>query len=537
MAYNIQNMGSNGGVGSTKMGGLGLLGGAGNFAQNYQQPKAPVAPTNQVVKSHTKKADGSVVQTYYAPEATGGATSSTQEGLIPNANASQGNVAVPSYGSQVTDTQGRTATAQFDPNTGKPLTNPNATAQDSTSGAPNLGNNGTPSVDYKTLNPTPNTFPGIIGAGVGASSGAYGAGSANVDAGTKGLLNTANDPQKVAGQYNSKLGDISQNETPAVIQARKELSDFNKNNPLMQTGIEGLNSAAEVAGGRGQLLGATLQGEHNALSTNVTNALAGEDQQIKAANDAAGNLNTAQNTGVTANTNVASTGTTGQGQGITGLNSNANLMQPNSNIIMRDAATGAVIGDQNLSDLAKLKGTLAGIESGASAVAGAGGNIEAQNATSLGTAGVSGQASNINTMTQAYQTGKNQIAAAQNLVAPIDSLLKANPSLNSLPVSALTNLNLWFSGQTSKPEQQQLSSLVHNYITELGLSPEQATAIAGQKGGTIGTLLNTFMDNKVTTNEALNPTNANKPSNTSTTNTSGSSRGNSIYGDKVFFPQ
>lgn len=106
-----------------------------------------------------------------------------------------------------------------------------------------------------------------------------------------------------------------------------------------------------------------------------------------------------------------------------------------------------------------------------------------------------------------YQQGLAQLRAAANIEPAIVQTLQSNPSLNQTPISALTNLNQWFAGQTSNPAQQQLSSQVASYISALGLSPDQAAAIASQKGGTIGTLLKTLKDNATAQNEGNNPAN------------------------------
>lgn len=115
--------------------------------------------------------------------------------------------------------------------------------------------------------------------------------------------------------------------------------------------------------------------------------------------------------------------------------------------------------------------------------------------------------------TKNYNEGLAKLKAADNIQPLIVATLTQNPTLNQTPISAITNLNQWLSGQTSDPAQQVLSQQVANYISALGISPEVATQIATQKGGTIGTLLDNLRSTFVAQNEATNPKNLGSDSN------------------------
>ncbi len=118
-----------------------------------------------------------------------------------------------------------------------------------------------------------------------------------------------------------------------------------------------------------------------------------------------------------------------------------------------------------------------------------------------------------------YYSGVKALKAADSLEPAIVNTINQN-GLNKTPISAITNLKQWFSGQTSDPAQQQLSAQIASYLQQLGISPDQAAAIASQKGGTIGTLLNTLRSNFETAN------NANAHAGSTSTSSGGSTSGN-----------
>lgn len=133
----------------------------------------------------------------------------------------------------------------------------------------------------------------------------------------------------------------------------------------------------------------------------------------------------------------------------------------------------------------------------------------------LDRASLAGKISATQTLSQNYQAGQAQLRAANNIEPQIVATLTNNPTLNNTPLSAITNIHQWLSGQTSDPAQQQLSSQVASYIQALGMTPDQAAQIAAQKGGTIVTLLKTLKDNFTAQNEANNPANVSSNTNTS----------------------
>lgn len=95
--------------------------------------------------------------------------------------------------------------------------------------------------------------------------------------------------------------------------------------------------------------------------------------------------------GVIGQENAALTGNaqalTAQGQTQSAQGAAGGLAQPNANIINVNPETGNPVNGQTLPQLAQAVGQVQGIQSGAAAQAATSGNIAAQNATTLGTAG------------------------------------------------------------------------------------------------------------------------------------------------------
>ena len=116
-----------------------------------------------------------------------------------------------------------------------------------------------------------------------------GSGNSNVNTAIGNSQQVANNQGTYAPQIQSAigtLGNISQNQTPQVNQAYNNLSEFSKSNPLLQAGfMNNPNLTADVATGRGQILGNQLSGEQNALGNIYSSALQGQSQQIGAAQD------------------------------------------------------------------------------------------------------------------------------------------------------------------------------------------------------------------------------------------------------------
>ncbi len=127
----------------------------------------------------------------------------------------------------------------------------------------------------------------------------------------------------------------------------------------------------------------------------------------------------------------------------------------------------------------------------------------------VGKNGIIGGATNqaINDFTGKYITGQATLKAADGIQQQIISTLQSNPALNNQPLSAITNLNEFLSGQSSQPGQQLLSQQVNSYIKTLGLDPASVANIAHQQGGTLAQLLDSLRATYNAQNEAYNPSN------------------------------
>lgn len=166
---------------------------------------------------------------------------------------------------------------------------------------------------------------------------------------------------------------------------------------------------------------------------------------------------------------------------------------PSGNIINVDPFTGKPVNGGSLTDLAKTAGTISGTESGSA-----------------------GLASN-------YQSGLATLKAADGIQSQIVSTLASNPTLNSTPISAITNLKELLSGQTSAPGQQLLAQQIKSYIDTLGIDPATAVSIAQQQQGTLAQLLDSLRKIAATKVEA------NNPNNSSSSSSGGSTGGTSTY--------
>lgn len=279
---------------------------------------------------------------------------------------------------------------------------------------------------------------------------------------TGGLLNVGqgNNNNSTVNQANQGLLSIGQGESPEIQQARQRILNLEQSQAKSTAGIESTAEPIEQMQGQQGVQQRLYSGLLGAAQNNLTNALSEQSARSGALNSAGG------------------LGTSQQGQNIGALGSAAGYSAPQQ--------YGLTSQPYN-----PVENTYGG--------GGANGAIDR-----------AVQAGNISTAqdyAQKYNEGNARIRAAENLDSQIASTLLANPDLNKTPISAITNLNQWLAGQTSDPKQQQLASQVASYISALGLSPDQAAAIATQQGGTIATLLKTLKDNVKAQNEAYNPKN------------------------------
>lgn len=109
---------------------------------------------------------------------------------------------------------------------------------------------------------------------------------------------------------------------------------------------------------------------------------------------------------------------------------------------------------------------------------------------------------------QKYNEGSAKLRAADGIQNQIINTLNSNPTLNSQPITGITNLNELLSGQISSGPQQLLSQQIAQYIQTLGLDPATVANIAHQQTGTLAQLLDSLRQTAQTQNESYNPANA-----------------------------
>ena len=108
---------------------------------------------------------------------------------------------------------------------------------------------------------------------------------------------------------------------------------------------------------------------------------------------------------------------------------------------------------------------------------------------------------------QQYATGQQNLTAADGIQNQIVNTLQNNPSLNSNPLSILTNLNEYVSGETGSAAQQQLAQQINNYVQTLGIDPSSLVSLQTQQQGTLAQLLDSLRATAQAKNDALNPAN------------------------------
>lgn len=127
-------------------------------------------------------------------------------------------------------------------------------------------------------------------------------------------------------------------------------------------------------------------------------------------------------------------------------------------------------------------------------------------------------------MYDTYNKGNLSLNQAKALEPNILNTLASHPELNNQPLSAITKLSEFLSGQASVPGQQQLSTDVANYIKNLGIDTATLqSTIAQQQSGTLVQLLNNLKDIATKNNEAIKTTADNLKKNNSSSSSSPSS--------------
>jgi len=283
---------------------------------------------------------------------------------------------------------------------------------------------------------------------------------ANTD--TQGLIYST-DPYKrsiqiqsdyAAGQGNPQvntaqqgLQGIAQNQTPDVMNAKNQYNQFAQASPITLANVaNNPNVANEVSVGRGAQLGQVLSGEQQALGQNVTNALAGQNQQISAGQNAGNMAQTQQEAQLGAAQNVA---------GIPGVSPQLGAYGQTYYQFGNPNATGGIGG---------LTGPAA--KGAADSMSTMGGDYTTHNrhlATVLGTDGKSGYQQDFNNLLQS--SGLNQSTL---------------PVLNSAATFASANL----SGPAAQL-QNRFANIVNEYSAILGdqtvnnlLQNSQATTVS-----------------------------------------------------------
>lgn len=256
-----------------------------------------------------------------------------------------------------------------------------------------------------------------------------------------------------ANAANKAITDSTQNQVNGIAQNIAQLRQgANTQEQAYNTGM-----IQPRAQGLAQNVAQTEAGQESALQSELTNELAASGQAL-----------------------------TGQAQTQSAEQAAGQLAAPNSNIINVDPTTGLPIAGGSLGQLAQTAGQVQGIQSGAAAQAAAGGNIAAQNATALGTASTSANASSINNFQSKINNTQNASATINNLangIVPNMTATGFNPT--SSPIGNQTFAQ-YFTEKNPAAKQgitqglAEIKNQVSNIIASAtGLTPTGVTAALG----------------------------------------------------------
>lgn len=107
--------------------------------------------------------------------------------------------------------------------------------------------------------------------------------------------------------------------------------------------------------------------------------------------------------------------------------------------------------------------------------------------------------------TKQYNEGKAKLAQADIIQNQIGQTIASNPDINNQPLSILTNLNQFISGQTGTAPQQLLAQQINSYVQTLGIDPASLVSLATQQKGTLAQLLESLRTTAAAGVESKNP--------------------------------
>ena len=328
---------------------------------------------------------------------------------------------------------------------------------------------------------------GTGSAGAGANTGLY----------QQWLSQQATNTTPAASSIGGLQG-IAQNQTPAVTNAQNQYNQFAQSSPALLADVRNNpNVAAEISTGRGAQLGQILSGEQQALAQNVTNALAGQGQQITAGSQA-GTLGLAgQQQQLGAGEAAANLGLTQQGQQIGALGGAAGASAPVTGpggVLYQPQSVGPVPQGGNT--------TFSGGQAGAQVDQGK--QYQSNDATLQTVEGQNGNGGMVGDFNSALkQSGLNT-----GDINVLNSFLQALSSNSSGQYPAL---------------QTQFNNVLAQYAKILG--PQQiSTLLASSKGQTLSQFFNTLSGQAEQVQKGL------KGAGTSSPSSAGTSQGNTMFG-------
>lgn len=261
--------------------------------------------------------------------------------------------------------------------------------------------------------PAPTTFPGMISAVSNAAQGAYNQGSQTTGSASEGLLSSIFRNQELA----RRAQEITD-------QAGQRFEDVGRQGARGQAGYR-TTGTSSVGEGNAAILGQTTAAQQQAIAQGANMQLEGVKQGLAAQGQTQSGYNAA-----------GSLGLTGQGQGLSGLQSAAGLTQP---VQVPVTSPAQFINPQTGQPIAPPTG---------SAFSGG----EVQGNVALG---------------QQYAANVSANNQARALKDNIINYLNENPNLNPSQFSDVNSIIQLLSGKISDPRYQLLANYLSEYVSTL----------------------------------------------------------------------
>ena len=293
-----------------------------------------------------------------------------------------------------------------------------------------------------------------------------------------GLQNRANTPTDAVQQSQKALYDAAQNGSAEVQRANQALADFKTGQAKIYSNIESTPIPLNFQQGRIGAIQRAAATEEQALTGQVSNALAGQGQQLSALSSNASNALTGQGQQITAQGQVASytapqlgqwgqtyyqpgyAGTSQQGGDMNGaMQQYAQLLATGQGSNIPSSITSNPVLNAQVLQMAQQINPNFNYNTAQGSA-----NAQVQNTQTLGTAQTQGIAG----VLQSLPAMQSANTAADGIKNTIVTYLQQNPSLNATDLVAGNKVQQWIDGkQLADPKYQTLFNYLNEYTNTL----------------------------------------------------------------------